>query len=216
MTPNHHPSETLIASCASGALRPGAALIVRAHMEVCPDCRREFEFFERLGGALLEAEPEAEMGPHALQRTLAMLDAPEPAAAPALPRGKVSPHAEALPPALQGLSFGKRRWMAPGVSMTPVKTDQSSRELVYLLRIGPGMLLPRHTHTGSEFTCVLTGSFSDQSGRYAPGDFVEADNSVEHSPVVGGDEACICLISTDAPLVMRDLMGRLFQPFAGI
>ena len=42
------------------------------------------------------------------------------------------------------------------------------------------------------------------------------DEAVEHSPVVERGAPCVCLISTDAPLVMRDLAGRLLQPFAGV
>jgi len=127
-----------------------------------------------------------------------------------------SPDAAALPAGLSGLAVGKRRWIAPGVWVTPIKTDGRSRELIYLLRIGAGMVLPRHTHTGSEFTCVLEGAFSDADGRYEAGDFIATDASIEHSPVVARDGTCICLAATDAPLVMRDFVGRLFQPLAGI
>lgn len=213
MTPRHHPSEELIASCAAGTLRPGAALVVRAHLATCATCRAEAGFFESLGGALLEAEPPVEMSADALADALAAIDAPVPPPAPA-PR--LTGDAAALPPGLKGLTVGKRRWIAPGVWVTPVAPELRSRELVYLLRIGPGMVLPRHTHSGCEFTCVLEGSFSDAADRYDAGDFVAADEAVEHSPVVAREGACICLASTDSPLVMRDLVGRLFQPFAAI
>ena len=75
---------------------------------------------------------------------------------------------------------------------------------------------PRHTHSGCEFTCILEGSFSDDTGRFEAGDFIALDESVEHKPVVAREGACVCLVSTDAPLVMRELIGRLFQPFAAI
>lgn len=214
MTPRYHPSETLLSSCAAGTLRPGAALTVRAHLAQCPQCRTEMGFFESLGGALIEAEPPVAMSPGALAEAMRLIDLPAPAPAEAPVRR--SSDAAALPAGLSGLSVGRRRWIAPGVWVTPIKTDGRSRELVYLLRIGAGMVLPRHTHTGCEFTCVLEGSFSDAEGRYEAGDFLATDESVEHSPVVARDGACICLASTDAPLVMRDLVGRMFQPLAGI
>lgn len=210
MTPRHHPSEELIASCAAGALRPGAALVVRAHVARCAVCRAETGFFESLGGALLDAETPVEMTAGALERAFAAIDDPA-------PRGLASPRTpHAALHGLRGVNVGKRRWIAPGVWVTPVKTDQRSRELVYLLRIGAGMILPRHTHSGCEFTCVLEGSFSDAAGRYGPGDFVAADETVDHSPVVARDGACVCIAATDSPLVMRDLVGRIFQPLAGI
>jgi putative transcriptional regulator len=169
--------------------------------------------FESLGGALLELEPAAEMAGDALERALAAIERPAPRAERTV---RASPEAAALPPGLEGYSLGRRRWIAPGASVTRVRTDPSSRELVYLLRIAPGMGLPRHTHAGAEFTCVLQGSFADGSSRYGPGDFACVDEAVEHSPVVERGAPCVCLISTDAPLVMRDLAGRLLQPFAGV
>jgi RNA polymerase sigma-70 factor (ECF subfamily) len=87
MSPNHHPSEALIAACAAGTLRPGAALLVHAHMIGCPVCPTEARFFESVGGALLEAEPAAELTPGLLQRTLSAIhlrsSAKEPPAAEA-------------------------------------------------------------------------------------------------------------------------------------
>ena len=208
-TPSRHPAEDLIAGCAAGALRPGAALVVRAHLALCATCRVEFELFESMGGALLEAEPAAELSPHCLDRALAALD--RPIHTPQAARRRRSHDAAVLPAALAGLSVGRRRWLAPGVRMTPIDTDRRSRELVYLLRIGPGMVLPKHTHRGREFTCVLHGGFSDADGRYELGDFIATDETVEHAPVVDEGDACVCLASTDAPLVMRGLVGRLFQ-----
>ncbi|MCR5878906.1 ChrR family anti-sigma-E factor [Phenylobacterium sp. J367] len=213
MTPRHHPSQDLIASCAAGTLRPGAALVVRAHIARCPTCRAEAGFFESLGGALLETETPAPMSAGALDRALAAIDRPAPA--PPAP-ARVRSGRPALPHGLDGVTMGKRRWIAPGVTVTPVTTRHNSRELVYLLRIGAGMVLPRHTHAGCEFTCVLEGSFSDSAGRYDPGDFIATDESIEHSPVVARDGPCVCLAATDSPLVMRDLVGRIFQPLAGI
>lgn len=215
MSPRHHPAESLIASCMAGTLRPGAALVVRAHLATCDRCRQTGGFFESLGGALLEAEPAAELSPGALDRALEAIEAPRPPPAEAV-RPSRDAAARALPASLDGLKVRRRRWIAPGVSVTPIETERRSRELVYLLSIGPGMLLPRHTHAGCEFTAVLQGRFSDDTGVYEAGDFIATDEAVEHSPVVAREGVCICLVSTDARLVMRDFVGRLFQPFAAI
>ena len=217
MTPRRHPDEDLLNGYASGALRPGAALAVRAHMAFCAACRAEIGRLEAIGGALLEAEPAADMHADGLAATLAALDRPSTDETRAAPRRRrPAPDLDALPPELRGLSLGRRRWVGPGVHVTPIREARESRELVYLLRIGRGMVLPRHTHDGSEFTCVLRGAFCDGPDTYRPGDFIEATDEIEHRPVVGADEACVCLVSTDAPLVIRDLIGRLVQPLAGI
>jgi putative transcriptional regulator len=215
VTPRRHPSEDRIAACATGALRPGADLVVRAHLAVCAECRREAQFFESLGGALLEAEPAADLQPDALARALAAIERPVPDAASfAPPEG--SADVLALPPDLHGYVAGKPRRLRKGASLTPLKPNRASGELVYLLRAPPGTAFPRHTHVGSEFTCVLQGTFSDAGVRLEAGDFVEVDHEVDHQPIVGGDEPCICLISTDAPLVMRGLLPRLLQRLVGV
>ena len=214
MTPRRHPPGDLLASCAAGTLRPGASLVVQAHLARCAECARDAGFYESLGGALLEVETPVAMSPGALDRAAAVLDAAP--TAPVRARARASAEAALLPGQLEGLGVGRRRWIAPGVWVTPLRTEHRSRELVYLLRIGSGMVLPRHTHSGQEFTCVLEGSFADRDEVYGPGDFVATDERVEHRPVVGRDGACVCLASTDAPLVMRDVLGRIFQPFAGI
>ena len=64
---------------------------------------------------------------------------------------------------------------------------------LFLLRIGEGRALPRHTHSGIELTQVLCGSFDDGRSVFGPGDFDAADAEVHHQPVVGADGECICL-----------------------
>ena len=48
------------------------------------------------------------------------------------------------------------------------------------------------------------------------GDLEEADETVEHQPVAGAGEDCICLAVTDAPLRFKSRFMRLVQPILGI
>lgn len=214
MTPNHHPTEELLGAYAGGALGAGAALVVRAHLCACSRCRSEVRFFESVGAALLEAEPAEPLAGDALARALASIERPGPTPSGSV-GGSAGP-ATARPRALDGVSVGGRRWLGPGAWLSPVELDARSPERAYLLRVGAGMAVPRHGHTGREFTCVLEGSYSDAEGAYGEGDFVAADESVEHKPVVGADAACVCLISTEGPLLMRGLVGRLLQSYARV
>ncbi len=88
--------------------------------------------------------------------------------------------------------------------------------VTYLLRSGPGRRLPTHGHTGMEYVCVLTGAFSDETGRYAPGDFAQSDDSLVHAPITDLDGECICLIAAAGPMQMHSLAGKLLQPFVGL
>ncbi|MFT6468638.1 MAG: putative transcriptional regulator [Oleispira sp.] len=80
-------------------------------------------------------------------------------------------------------------------------------------KIAAGSELPQHTHRGNEFTLVMSGSFSDLSGDYNPGDFVLADSSTHHQPRAHEKEDCICFAVTDAPLKMTGFFGRMLNPF---
>ena len=70
-----------------------------------------------------------------------------------------------------------------------------------------------HTHTGTELTCVLKGSFSHQGGRYGPGDFDYGDDNMDHRPVVGDEGPCLCLVAMTGDLRMNGFFGRLISPF---
>ena len=43
-----------------------------------------------------------------------------------------------------------------------------------------------------------------------------ADDEVEHAPVAGYGEPCICLAITDAPLRFQGLVPKIVQRFVGI
>jgi putative transcriptional regulator len=76
--------------------------------------------------------------------------------------------------------------------------------------------LPRHRHTGTEWTCVFEGAFTHAFGRYGAGDFDEADASVEHDPVVDAEHGCVCLVALQGHIELQGWLGRLIQPFVRI
>ena len=212
MTILHHPSDELLLGHAAGRLDRGAALVVGAHLAACPACRRHAQTLDAVGGVLLDDLPAVELDADALARTLARAERPAPPQPPGL--AVRAPAGIDLTEVLSGLPMGRRRWLGPGMWMRQV--DRRPGSVTYLLRSGPGRQLPRHTHTGSEFVVVLKGSFSDQTGRYGPGDFAESDDDLVHAPRTDSEGECLCLISAEGPMRMRDLIGRLAQPFFGL
>jgi putative transcriptional regulator len=85
-----------------------------------------------------------------------------------------------------------------------------------MLRAQPGTRLPRHRHKGDEWTCVFEGAFRHEHGRFGPGDFDEADESVEHHPTVEAGVPCICLVALDRGIAFQGWIGRLLQPLVRI
>ena len=215
MSALHHPSDDLLLSHAGGGLGRGPALLVQTHLRTCPACRRQSERFEAVGGALLETLPPAEMAPDALAQALAGIDRPETPGGPPEPARQPRRIAGIdLTEVLGGLELGPRRPLGRGLWMREILREGPG--VTYLLGSGPGRRLPRHSHTGMEYVQVLTGAFSDETGRYAPGDFAQSDDSLIHGPVTDSDGECLCLISAEGPMLMQSLLGKVAQPFVGL
>ena len=212
--PTHHPSDETLLDFARGALSPGRSLVLRAHLGVCPACHASVRLAEAVGGALLSDLAPAELAPDALDQALARIERPPaPVAAPSVrtPDGWIRVPADVLIAAAR-----RKRWAAPGVWVAPVTRDRRTGERSYLLGVGRGIAVPRHTHRGVEMVCVLTGAYDDRGDQHHPGDFAENDEAVEHRPRVTRDGECVCLIAADNALVARDLIGWIMQPLVRI
>ena len=217
MSLSHHPSEALLLDYALGSLAEGWSLAVATHLSLCPLCRQEVAEMEALGGALMDDCPPTATGDDLWQQVMARLDAPATALdAPAPP-----PCATAILPAplrgYTGADADQLTWrrLGLGAEQVVLKTRQPGTS-ARLLRIAPGQRVPAHSHAGLEVTVVLSGAFSDETGRYGRGDFQELSNEIEHQPRVDGGEPCICLAITDAPLRFKSLAAKLAQPLLGI
>ena len=215
----HHPNDELLLACAAGNLATGAAIVVAAHLEACAQCRASVHLFEGVGGAMLESIEPAVMAPEALARTLARIDkqqtpasrdAPPACTRPSLPPGLTWPRG------LQQCAVSRWHWLGPGVRWSRVKVPHDGDANVFLLRIGPGKSLPRHTHSGVELTQVLCGSFDDGRALFAAGDFDAADDAIHHQPVLQAGGECICLASVKGHLVFDGAIARVIGSLVGI
>jgi putative transcriptional regulator len=196
---HHHPSDESVLAYANGSLKRTLALALGAHLESCATCRESLAVAEALGGAALDSTPAAELPEEAFARALERLDQVAPASTSTTPR-----------PFAERIGTVKQRWLAPGIWIHPILKDGAQR--AYILGAAPGKMLPRHGHKGLEMTQVLKGVFFDSATRYGPGDFLEADEEVEHSLRVGPEEACICLVASEG--VPRGLSGLLMRLMA--
>lgn len=210
MTISHHPPEDLLADFAAGKLEEAHQLVVGVHVAGCARCARFVQAIEQLAGAALEEVEPVPMAPDAFDRVMSRIGASrDDAPAPPL----ASSADNDLPPALRKYRIGKRRRIAPGLSMRPIELSSPGQARAFLLRSAPGSRMLEHTHTGTELTLVLEGSFSHEGGRFGPGDFDYGDDEIDHRPIVGNEGPCVCLVAMTGDLRMNGLLGRLIGPF---
>ncbi|GLH79854.1 transcriptional regulator [Bradyrhizobium sp. SSBR45G] len=213
MTISHHPPEDLLADFATGALDEAERLVVGVHVADCARCRRFVRAIEQLAGASLDAAEPVAMGADAFDAVMARIDR-RPQAAPVVSAiAELDPELADLPDMVKRYKIGRRRRVAPGISMRPIQLPGTGKSRAFLLRSEPGARMLEHTHSGNELTCVLKGSFSHLGGYYGPGDFDYGDDEVDHRPVVGDDGPCLCIVAMTGDLRMHGLLGRLISPF---
>lgn len=211
MTIAHHPDPATLMSYAAGNLGEPLSAVIASHVELCPACRKDIHRLEMVGAAMLErVEPVAARAPELIE-------------AEAVPRLSQSPvRSDGVLPMpiarLIGGGLDKIHWspVAPGVQQCKLPVSHPREGRLMLLRIAAGKRIPEHGHGGAELTLVLTGGYSDITGRYRRGDVADLDEDIEHQPVVDPDGECICLIASETRARFKGMLPRLLQPIIGV
>jgi len=202
----HRPSNETLAAFATGQLDEGLALVVATHLERDAASRQRLRGFQSIQGALLEAAAPVPMATGAsdvLARDVGFEPKREARPAPVPEAG--------LPRVLQPYALGP--WRPIGIRIAMRRVDVPGAEArVFMLRAGPGVALPHHKHSGLEWTTILSGAYEHQYGRYAAGDFDEADAEHEHTPLVDAVEGCTCIAAVTGDVLFQGWLGRLLQP----
>ena len=69
-----------------------------------------------------------------------------------------------------------------------------------------------HTHVADEWTVVLEGGFSDETGTYAAGDFAFMGPGEQHTMVAEEGEGCVCVLLIREQPRYLTLLGKLLAP----
>ncbi|MFD0987919.1 ChrR family anti-sigma-E factor [Methyloligella solikamskensis] len=213
MTIEHHPSDETLAAFVGGTLDEPSRLVVASHLRLCDSCRSTLRMLQTAGGVLLDKIAPVPLGEGSLQAALAKLDEAPPASPVTNEASSEEPDLpDAIAPIFQGVPLGKWRSLGIGLKMRAIEVESPADTRLFMLKAEPGIKLPHHRHTGREWTCVLQGAFRHEHGRYGAGDFDEADDSVEHHPVVEEGERCICIVAMQGGIELQGWLGRLLQP----
>jgi putative transcriptional regulator len=215
----HHPNEETILAHAAGTLDPALALVVTRHLAMCDECRERSRWAAALGAALLEGLGSDPATADLTQRALSAV------------QGRIAATEQAsAETALDSESRSAQLWqilqhpdddlpwrsMTPGINYYFVAADADSGSWARLFRFQPGVRLPRHSHGGEEYALVLQGSYVDESGHYAVGDFSEVEAAFSHEPVVDSEIPCIALIATTGQLRFEHPMYRAASRLFGV
>ena len=203
----HHIPDAMLAAYAAGTLEQPFALVVAAHVSVCPECRVALLAHHAAGGAAMEALDGVAVSRDMKAHLLARLDRPH-KPEPVQRGAGIYPG-----PVMAALKGRAPRWKSLGRGLRQDILMAGKSGSVRLLYIPPGQAVPDHGHNGAELTLVLQGSFSDHTGRFGRGDVEVADMDLDHTPIADEGEPCICLAATDAPLRFGGLIPRLLQPW---
>ena len=209
----HHPSEELLLAYAAGAADEATGLILATHLAYCAACRRHSREMEAMGGCLLQELSPAPMSSGALDAALRKLDGVQPFERPPRPVSK-----DGTPAVLRsyiGGDLADVRWRQVGPRLAYVPLLRRGAVTARLLRGVPGTETGAHRHGGLEYTLVLKGGFSDETGRYAPGDLQVMQGDMRHNPVADPGEPCINLAVTTGPLKFDSLLQRIVAPLFG-
>ena len=205
MNARHLASDETLAGFAAGRLDEGMSLVVAAHLEINTASAQALRTIEAVGGGVLaqgEAVPMLTSAGDALARLEREgADAPAP----------VRPSEAGLPRILQPYELGRWQPIGRGVALRRVKVPGAEAR-VFMLRAAPGTWLPEHKHTGHEWTTILAGAYEHEYGRFARGDFDEANENHEHHPHVDPVEGCTCIVALTGEVRFRGWLGRLLQP----
>lgn len=214
---SRHPApDELLLDYAAGNLPDGPALAVALHVALDPQSQRTVDRLNAVGGALIEREPVPEFGGEKdaaeLERALARLD-DVPVEARPIAASRRHPSFDWAPAPLVP-------HLRPGMDWRRVmgKFDEIRLDLpgdfhrVSLLRLESGRGLPEHRHAGYEYTVVLQGGYTDETGNYGVGDFAVGPGAQRHEPIADPGEPCIALIVVENPIVLTGPWGRWLNP----
>ena len=210
---NNHPFDELLTAYSAGSLPLSQALCISAHLEHCHDCAQKLQHLNHVGSELMQKLKPSQASDDLKSRLLDMLDS--------LPEDRPDDESRRQDPRVPRClhqfvehGYDELNWKRVSADIHSVELCRDSNGAkVELLKIRPGGSATTHTHLGDEYTVILEGSFSDESGLYGRGDFVVKNESDKHTPVATQDRECICLAVTEGPIQFTGFVHRLLNPF---
>lgn len=221
----YHPDDNLLTEYASGSLAMALGLIVCAHLQACPNCRKRVEQLNKLGATILTHSVAEAVQPESFAQLMMRIrnqdtdvDASDKTIEPQALHSVYmnDPLFKRVPKVIAKLlpRDGKLKWqrVSKGLKSARLVTGQKQYEVAFQ-RITSGNKVVEHDHRGLEVTLILCGSFSDEDGVYSEGDFLVRTPGEVHRPTATLNQDCLCISVVEAPVKVTGLFGKLINPF---
>lgn len=208
--------DALISDYVAGDLPGPARVLIASHIEMKPSSALMARTLEAFAGQSLETSNMRVLANGDRRMEAIMRSAP-----PSLRLVQPREQHHILPRALRdhlGFDLPDVPWKTklPGLKQHMIEHDKDDGSEMSLLWARPGRALPNHTHEGLELTLVLDGDFHDHRGTFARGDVSVADESLDHRPVAGRGNPCVCLSVLFAPIVLSGSRMGLLGDILGL
>ncbi len=214
-----HPKRIDLQSFTAGNCQPGMALMISAHVEMCPQSRCDcLDIQSELAGELLIQPNHDEPLNNQYISMMSEITC--------LPIAKnFVKECDDTSIELDGKFFELPRTLRRHVKNTgnwsrlvgklwqaPVDLGEIGRaNFMYMEK---GGRVPEHTHKGTEFTLVVNGQYGDGISEYESGDFTVMNSEHNHFPHSQTDDGCLVFTIIDQPLHFTSGIARLLNPFS--
>jgi anti-sigma factor ChrR (cupin superfamily) len=155
--------------------------VVEAHISTCPECRRTVESLRPVIDSFANWPSDVLRPQVTLWNRLSDRIAAE--------------AAEAVKPAAWQWTEPEWEEVAPGITCKMLASDPDRDRVSMLVRLGPGVAYPPHTHAGVEELHLLHGELWIEDRKLYPGDYNRAEPGTSDQRV-WSETGCTCVLIT--------------------
>jgi putative transcriptional regulator len=214
-----HPKFTDLQAFSAGNCEPAMAIMVSAHVDMCPQCQHDcIEIQAGLASELLSKRiPSAPLDNQYLEMMYNITDLPVSEAKPIASQNtsiELDGKFFELPRALRRHIKNTGNWSRLVGKLWQAPVDLGDIGKANFMYMEKGGRVPEHTHKGTEMTLVVDGQYGDGISEYDSGDFTIMSNKHNHLPHSEADDGCLVFTIVDQPLHFTSGIARLLNPFS--
>jgi putative transcriptional regulator len=214
-----HPKFIDLQRFSAGNCEPALALMISAHVDMCPQCQHDcIDIQDDLAAELFARHTTIEpVDGQYLEMMSNITDLPISKTA-SFEASNTSIELDGkffeLPRALRRYVNNTGNWSRLVGKLWQAPVDLGDIGKANFIYMEKGGRVPEHTHKGTEITLVIAGQYGDGTSEYDCGDFTLLNNQHKHLPHSEADDGCLVFTIVDQPLHFTAGIARLLNPFS--